>query len=396
MKYIGIGFVLCAPTGRAAKRMSEVIDHNATTIHRLLIWDPLNGGFAHNERNPIDADCVIIDEFSMVDIHLAASLLKAIKKGAMVVFIGDADQLPPVGAGNFFKDLIDSKVIPIHTLTQIFRQGAGSSIVHFSHLLNKGEVPNIESPLQDRAIWKEKKTDCVFIDSGFLDSSKPKSEHADWVSMRYGFDVMRMIEHIYKDTIPKYYNHPKDIQVLIPMKKGPIGTIEVNKRLQESVNPAREGLKEVRVGDRLFRENDKVIQLVNNYNLGVFNGDVGRIIAIDHRNGQVHINYGEDRVVAYSRTDLLDIDLAYSITIHKSQGSEFEYVIIPIMNQHYRMLYRQLIYTALTRGKKLVVFIGQRQSLTMAINTLNSSKRQTSLRELLMGQLMPKEKVVHK
>lgn len=395
-KYIGLKFLLCAPTGRAAKRMNDVIGHKASTIHRMLIWDPNNGGFAHNEHMPLDADCVLIDEFSMVDIHLAASLLRAIKKGAMVVFIGDPDQLPPVGAGNFFRDLINSNVIPIYTLTQIFRQGKESNIVGFSHAINKGETPIIESPLEDPDIWKTRSTDCVFIDSGFMDQSKPSRDYPVGISMRYGFDILGMIEHVYKDTLPKYYNHPKDIQVLIPMKKGPIGTIEVNKRLQQSVNPPHSGLKEMRIGDKLFRENDKVIQLTNNYNLGVVNGDIGRIVAIDHRNNQVHINYGDDRVIAYSRKDILDIDLAYAITCHKSQGSEFEFVIIPIMNQYYRMLYRQLIYTALTRAKKLAVFIGQRQSLTMAIDTINSMKRQTSLQELLEGSLMPKKSIVYK
>lgn len=394
-KYIGLKFLLCAPTGRAAKRMNDVIGHKASTIHRMLIWDPSNGGFAHNEHMLLDADCVLIDEFSMVDIHLAASLLRAIKKGAMVVFIGDPDQLPPVGAGNFFRDLINSNVIPIYTLTQIFRQGKESNIVGFSHAINKGETPIIESPLEDPDIWKTRSTDCVFIDSGFMDQSKPSRDYPVGISVRYGFDILGMIEHVYKDTLPKYYNHPKDIQVLIPMKKGPIGTIEVNKRLQQSVNPPHSGLKEIRIGDKLFRENDKVIQLTNNYNLGVVNGDIGRIVAIDHRNNQVHINYGDDRVIAYSRKDILDIDLAYAITCHKSQGSEFEFVIIPIMNQYYRMLYRQLIYTALTRAKKLAVFIGQRQSLTMAINTINSMKRQTSLQELLTGSLMPKEPIVY-
>ena len=394
-KYIGLKFVLCAPTGRAAKRMSEVINHGSSTIHRLLIWDPINGGFAHNEHNLLDADCILIDEFSMVDIHLAASLLKAIKSGAMIVFIGDPDQLPPVGAGNFFRDLINSKVIPIHTLTQIFRQGKESNIVSFSHAINKGETPIIESPLEDPSIWKEKKTDCVFIDSGFADASRPSKDYPTGTSMRYGLDILGMIEHVYKDTLPKYYNHPKDIQVLIPMKKGPIGTIEVNRRLQATINPPHSGLKEIRIGDKLFRENDKVIQLTNNYNLGVVNGDIGRIVAIDHKNNQVHINYGDDRVIAYSRKDVLDIDLAYAITCHKSQGSEFEFVIIPIMNQYYRMLYRQLIYTALTRAKKLAVFIGQRQSLTMAVNMVNSMKRQTSLQELLTGALNPIEPMIY-
>ncbi len=197
-----------------------------------------------------------------------------------------------------------------------------------------------------------------------------------------------MIIEVYKNTIPKYYNHPKDIQVLIPMKKGPIGTIEVNKRLQEALNPAKPGVNEIKVRDLVLRENDKVIQLMNNYDLDVFNGDVGRIVAINTEKGVVTINYDE-RMVTYERSDLLDIDLAYAVTTHKAQGSEFEFVILPIMNTYYRMLYRQLIYTGLTRAKKLAVFIGQRESMNVAVKTLNSTKRQTSLKELLMGNITP-------
>ena len=393
LEYIGISYLLCAPTGRAARRMSDVIGRPASTIHRMLVWDPVNGGFAHGTNLPLDTECVIVDEFSMVDIHLAASLLRAIKKDTMVVFIGDPDQLPPVGAGNFFRDLIDSKVIPTFVLTQIFRQGVGSSITDFSHAINNGEVPDIDSPLEDPKIWTEKGNgkDCLFIDSGFHDISASAKDYPSSSSLRYGYDVMGMIEKVYKDTIPKYHNHPKDIQVLIPMKRGSLGTIEVNKRLQESLNPSKGKLKEIKVIDKVFRENDKVIQLVNNYDLGVSNGDVGRIVAIDHHNSKVHINYGEERIVPYSKNDMLDIDLAYAITTHKSQGSEFDFVIMPIMNQYYRMLYRQLIYTGLTRAKKLAVFIGQRQSLAMAVNTPNSSMRQTSLKELLLESVASQE-----
>jgi len=396
LKMLGISFTLCAPTGRASKRMQEVIGHGATTIHRLLVWDKPNNGFAHNESNPLPTQCVLVDEFSMVDIHLAAALLRAIPSDAMVMFVGDPDQLPPVGAGNFLRDLIDSKVIKIFTLTEIFRQGAGSDIVNFSHEVNRGEIPNIENPLSEPTLWSDKRTDCLFIDSGFTDGSTPRKDYPSWNSLRYGKDVMGMIEEIYKNTLPKYHLHPDDVQVLIPIKKGPIGTIAVNRHLQQALNPPSENLKEVRFGDLILRENDKVIQLANNYELNVFNGDVGRIIAIDDTNNTVHIRYDKDRVIAYSRLDLMDVDLAYAITVHKSQGSEFDFVIIPLMKQYYRMLYRQLVYTALTRGKKLVVFIGQRESMKMAVDTVNSLQRQTSLRQLLTGELQPLSGVAYK
>lgn len=389
LRLLGISFTLCAPTGRASKRMQEVIDHPAQTIHRLLVWDKPNNGFAHNESNPLNTQCVLVDEFSMVDIHLAAALLRAIPEGAMVMFIGDPDQLPPVGPGNFFRDLIDSNVINVFRLTEIFRQGAESSIVQFSHAINHGEVPNIENPLSEPSLWADKRTDCFFIDSGFRDDSTPRHDHPAWSSLRYGKDVADMIEELYKNVIPKYHDHPDDIQVLIPIKLGPIGIREINRRLQASLNPLQEGQKETYAGDRLLREKDKVTQLVNNYELNVFNGDVGRIVSIDHTNGIVHICYDKDRVLAYNKLHLLDVDLAYAITIHRSQGSEFDFVIMPIMRQYHRMLYRQLVYTGLTRAKKLAVFIGQREALKMAVDTLDSMKRQTSLRELLTGELKP-------
>lgn len=388
LDYIGINFLLCAPTGRAAKRMTNVIGYDASTIHRLLSWDPSTGGFAFNEKNQLKTQCVLIDEFSMVDIHLASALLRAIPDDARVVFIGDPDQLPPVGAGNFFRDAIDSEAINVFRLTQIFRQGKGSQIIDYSHSINKGEIPNIETPLINTELWKSKEMDCLFIDSGMKDPSMSKEQIPPWSSLRYGFDVVDMIIELYRNTIPKYYNHPKDIQVLIPMKKGPLGTIEVNKRIQEAINPKRTGINELKVRDVIFREHDKVIQTVNNYNLNVFNGDVGRIVSINEERGLMSVDY-DNSIITYERSDMLDLELAYSISIHKSQGSEFEFVILPIMNSYYRMLYRQLIYTGLTRAKKLAVFIGNRKSLSIAVNTLNSEKRQTSLKDFLGGLLEP-------
>lgn len=380
---IGKKMLLCAPTGRAAKRMTQVIGEQASTIHRLLSWDPSNGGFAHNENNPLSGDFLIVDESSMVDIHLAASLLRAVPEKMSIVFIGDKDQLPPVGPGNFFKDLIESEKIPTYRLTKIFRQGKDSKIITYSHMINSGDIPNINSPLLDPELWKNKEDDCLFIDSGFGESSKRKGEYPKWSSLRYGYDLIGMVEKIYKDTIPEYFAYPDDIQVLIPMKKGPVGSMEINKKLQAVINPPSASKEEIKIIDTLFREHDKVIQTANNYELNVFNGDIGRIIAIDKKQNKIQIKFGEDQIVNFERNDMVDLELGYIITIHKSQGSEFDYVILPLVKQYSRMLYKNLIYTGLTRAKKLAIFVGQRDALSMAVKNTSYKKRQSSLRELI-------------
>jgi len=333
LEYINKKVLLCAPTGKAAKRLSEVTGKEAKTIHRTLVWDPVNFGFEHGEGNQLPCDFLVVDETSMVDIHLAASLLRALKPGAQILFVGDVDQLPPVGPGNFFRDMIESSQIDVYRLTKIYRQGEGSEIITYSHQINQGITPNIESPIAVPELWTSG-AECLFIDSGFSDAGNSNQDYPRWNSLRYGKNVVDMIEHIYAETIPKYFKSSDDVQVLIPMKIGAVGTIEMNKRIQERVNPAASGKREVSVLDITFREGDKVIQTSNNYDLGVYNGDVGKILDIDTNSGKMNIKY-DDKIVAYDRVNFIELELAYCVTIHKSQGSEFEHVIMPITMSYY-------------------------------------------------------------
>lgn len=390
---LGRDVVLAAPTGRASQRMTEVIGKEATTIHRLLSWDPMNGGFLKNENNTIHADFIIIDESSMLDINLAASLLKATSYNTQILFIGDADQLPPVGPGDFFKDLIASNMVPVYRLNKIFRQGKESLIIKYAHSINKGEIPNIDTPLLNPALWTDG-SDCVFIDSGLAESNKDKKDYPRWSSLHYGLDMTQMLIKLYTETIPKYIGKEKEIQILIPMNIGDLGTIKINSIIQTIVNPHEKGKGEIEFKEkknkegekvkRIFRVGDKVIQTKNNYDLGVFNGDIGRIIDISASTLELTVRYSEEREVDYKKSDIFELDLAYAISIHKSQGSEFDCVIIPIMNQYYRMLFRNLIYTGLTRAKKFAVFIGQRKALETAVNNVNYDQRQTSLKPMLL------------
>ena len=379
---IGKSIALAAPTGRASQRMTEVIGRQASTVHRLLEVDPINFGFVHNEENPLWCDFLIIDESSMLDINLASSILRAVPDDCQVLFIGDMDQLPPVGPGAFFKDLIESGVVPTFKLTQIFRQGKESEIISYAHDINKGEHPNINSPLTEPGIWKDG-TDCMFIDSGIGDPNKSKNEYPQWSSLRYGMNVVEMTKNLYIETIKKYHK-TADIQILIPMKISELGTIRINEIIQEAANPKTSRKSEIKMKDRIFREGDKVIHTVNNYDLEVFNGDIGWIDYIDETAGICDIKFNEDRVVRYRKTNMIELELAYAITIHKSQGSEFDCAIIPVMMQYSRMLYRNLLYTGLTRAKKLCVFVGQRKAFNMAIDNVDPRTRQTSLKELLV------------
>ncbi len=374
---------LAAPTGRAAQRMTEVIGMQSSTVHRLLGWDPENFGFLHNEKNPLPYDFLIIDESSMLDINLASSILKAVADDCQILFIGDVDQLPPVGPGAFFKDLIDSGIVPAFKLTQIFRQGKDSHIINHAHNMNKGAHPTINSPLTEPGIWKDG-TDCMFIDSGLGEYGKSSSEYPQWSSLRYGMDVIGMTKKLYLDIINKYHDY-KDIQILIPMKISELGTIRVNEIIQESANPKANHKNEIKLKERTFREGDKVIHTVNNYDIDVFNGDIGVIDYIDPVAGTAELRFGDDRIVRYKKIDMMELELAYAITIHKSQGSEFESIIIPIMSQYSRMLYRNLLYTGLTRAKKLAIFVGQRKAFNKAIDNIDPRTRQTSLKEFLIN-----------
>lgn len=383
LRALGKNIVLAAPTGRASQRMTEVIGSEACTVHRLLSWDPLNGGFLKNENNPIVADFIIIDESSMLDINLASSLLRATQQDTQILFIGDADQLPPVGPGDFFRDLISSGIVPVYTLNKIFRQGKESLIIKYAHSINSGEVPNIETPLLTPDIWTDG-TDCSFVDSGMAEANKNAQDYPRWSSLRYGLDITNMIIKLYTEIMPKYLGKDKETQILIPMNIGDMGTIRINSLIQNIINPSEKGKGEIKLKEKLFRVTDKVIQTKNNYDLGVFNGDIGRITEINEVRAELIVKYSEDREVSYKKSDIFELDLAYAISIHKSQGSEFDCVILPITMQHYRMLYRNLIYTGLTRAKKYAVFVGQRKALKVAVENNNYEKRQTSLKSMLL------------
>jgi len=445
--------VLAAPTGRAAQRMAEVIGLEAKTIHRLLEYDPANGGFKHNEENPLQTDILIVDECSMLDVHLTAALLRAVPAHGQVVLIGDADQLPAVGAGNVLKDMIASEAVPCLKLTKVFRQAQESMIISYAHQINKGEVPRIESPFHKPQVWQDK-MDCLFIDSeeataeqlrfisrikrftgempGKAADSRAKAEdtaadpysqdnslsipakfsHVDleallqakrhseelkeviqkihpWSSLHYGFSAAGMIEKLYEAIIPKYFGNDAEIQILSPMTKGSLGTANLNKVIQEKINPGADGKAELTVGGRIFRAGDRVIQKRNNYDLNVFNGDIGIITRVDNEEMEVSVNFKagqQSKEVSYAREFLLELDLAYAITIHKSQGSEFQTIIIPLVTQHFGMLFRNLVYTGITRAKKLVVFVGTRKALAMAVNKQNTAIRQTALAYLLQHE----------
>lgn len=445
--------ILGAPTGRASQRMTEVIGIQAKTLHRLLEWQPAQGGFKKNEQEPLKADFLIVDECSMLDVHLAAAVLRAVETNTQVLFIGDADQLPSVGAGNVFKDIISSSVSPVFKLTKIFRQAQESSIIRFAHEINRGATPKVESPFHRPGVWREG-LDCLFVDADeatqeqlkfikrvkanpelvspttlgsqdgtedamYVDDSPDipavpfvvpdKFRHVDidqllktegvaeelkgvltkvhpWSSLRYGLTATDMVKQLYAKTIPKYYGKDMEVQILSPMTKGSLGTYSLNKLIQETVNPSGQGKPQLVIGERVLRVGDRVIQKRNNYDLEVFNGDIGTIAEAFGEDMKLVVTYksnAESRQVTYEKDALNDIELAYAITIHKSQGSEFGAVIIPITTQHFNMLFRNLMYTGLTRGKKLAVFVGSRKALAIAVNNDKMLVRQTGLEGLL-------------
>lgn len=351
--------LLAAPTGRAAKRMAETSGREARTIHRLLEYSPKEDGFARNEDNPLACGLLVVDEASMMDTLLFYHLLKAVPLGATLVLVGDVYQLPSVGPGNVLSDIISSSVLPVVELTEIFRQSAESEIICNAHLINHGEVPCLESS-------KERLSDFYFIHQN--DPEKAADLMVDLV----------------KNHIPRRFglDPVDDIQVLTPMHKGAVGAGQMNTRLQEALNP--NGL-EVRRGDRAFRLHDKVMQVRNNYEKDVFNGDMGRIVFLDSKERTLSVSFDE-RVVPYDFEELDELAPAYAISIHKSQGSEYPAVVIPIMMQHYVLLQRNLIYTGVTRGKKLVVLVGESRALHMAVKNNKTRKRYTRLARRLAPQ----------
>ncbi len=353
---LGLKILLAAPTGRAAKRMNEATRHPAKTIHRLLEYSMSKGGFQKNYENPLDCDVLIIDEASMIDTVLMYHLMKAVPNKATLILVGDVNQLPSVGAGNVLNDIIESGAVPVMSLTEIFRQAKQSKIIVNAHRINEGSFP----------YYDNKDSDDFF----FIEKESPE-------------DVLNIILKLAKERIPNRFGfHPiDDIQVLTPMNKGIVGAINLNIELQNALNPGNS--EEITRGHRSFRLNDKVMQIRNNYDKEVFNGDIGRITNIDFESQELTITF-DGREVAYEFSECDEIVLAYSVSVHKAQGSEYPAVIIPVVIQHYMLLQRNLIYTAVTRGKKLVVLVGTKKALAIAIRNDKTQKRFTRLRERLI------------
>ena len=358
--------VLCAPTGRAAKRMSEATGCEAKTIHRTLAFDPRENDFKFNEKNPLPGDYFIVDESSMLDIPLAARFIRALPAHATLILIGDVDQLPSVGPGTFLADLIESKRVPTVYLRTIFRQAAASKIILAAHTLNEGNVPESGNPQED--------------DFVFFSPPKDPGETAEEWRDNLATKVRSCIGRLVLDRIPaKYGLDPmKDVMVLAPMHKGPLGVMELNKMLQEMLNPAREGEGSILSGSHILRPRDRVIQTRNNYNLGVYNGEVGFVVGRNRESGKVVIRY-EANEIEYSTRELSDLTLAYAMTVHRSQGSEFPVVILPMTRSYTIMLARNLVYTGVTRGKKLVVMVGDKSALHIAAKNNKPNERCSGL-----------------
>lgn len=349
-----------APTGRASKRMEEATGYPARTIHRMLEYSFRKGGFQRNQDNPLEVDVLIVDESSMIDTILMYHLLKAVPPEAAVVLVGDVNQLPSVGAGSVLKDIIRSGAVPVVELTDIFRQAEKSLIVVNAHKINRGVVPEAGPSAG------------TLEDFYFIEKEEPES-------------ALNLIMELVCERVPgRFHLDPvEDIQVLSPMHKGVVGTENLNQQLQGALNPSNKAL--VRAG-RMLRLHDKVMQVRNNYEKEVFNGDTGRITAIDEEGGQVTVTY-EGRPVPYDYPELDEIALAYAITVHKSQGSEYPAVIMPILTQHYILLQRNLIYTAVTRGKRLVIMVGSKKALAMGVHNNQIMRRYTNLAEMIKGGL---------
>ncbi len=358
---LNVKTLLAAPTGRAAKRMSETTGHEAKTIHRLLEFSFIKGGFQKNQDKPLNCDLLILDEASMIDTILMHHLLKAVPSSATAILVGDVNQLPSVGAGNVLNDMITSGAVPVVELNEIFRQAKASRIIVNAHKINNGIVPSFENEIPNNDFYFIRQEDPQKVLEIILELTKTR------IPRRFGFDPV------------------DDIQVLTPMHKGVVGAVNLNMELQKTLNPVQDGI--VR-GNRNFRVNDKVMQIRNNYDKEVFNGDIGRITGIQPEGYQVIVTY-DGRDVAYEFSDLDEIVLAYAVSVHKSQGSEYPAVVIPILTQHYILLQRNLIYTAITRGRNLVVVVGTRNALAIGINNDKTKKRFTYLKHRLTKLSVP-------
>lgn len=356
---LGINILLGAPTGRAAKRMNEATGRDARTIHRMLEFSPKTGGFEKNEKYPLKCDLLIVDEASMIDTVLMYHLLKAVPIHSTLILVGDVNQLPSVGPGSVLKDVIESGVVPVVMLTEIFRQARDSAIIVNAHLINNGEMPRLEASTEG------------INDFYFIEKTEPE-------------DALRIILELLGGRIQNAFGFDPvdDVQVLTPMNRGMVGTLNLNTELQKALNPRDDGM--IR-GGRSFKVRDKVMQIRNNYTKEVFNGDIGHIVKIDPENQEVIIAY-DGRDVVYDYGELDEVILAYAVSVHKSQGSEYPCVVIPLLTQHYVLLQRNLLYTAITRGKKLVVVVGSRKALAISVKNDKTQKRHTLLRVRLSGK----------
>lgn len=356
----GLNILLAAPTGRAAKRMTEATGLEAKTIHRLLEFKPPEG-YEKNEETPLEGDVLIVDECSMIDIVLMNALMKAIPPHMRLILVGDIDQLPSVGAGNVLRDVIDSEVFPVVRLTRIFRQAQTSRIIMNAHKINAGQMPDISNG---------KNTDFFFM-------TQEDPEEA----------AKKIVELVHK-KLPGYYRTPaSQIQVLTPMQRGVVGATNLNMALQEALNPQGEGLRR---SGFVYRPNDKVMQIKNNYDKEVFNGDIGIIESVDMQDRTLLVNF-DGRSIEYDATELDELVHAYATTIHKAQGSEYPIVVMPVLMNHYVMLQRNLIYTGITRAKKILVMVGTKKALFYAVRNVTVTRRNTLLKERLTGEIQARK-----
>jgi exodeoxyribonuclease V alpha subunit len=359
----GLRCALCAPTGRAAKRLCETTGCEARTIHRLLEFDPALGGFRRDRHTPLGCDLLVVDEVSMVDVVLMNQLLRAVSPGTCLILVGDVDQLPSVGPGTVLRDILASGAVPVVRLTEIFRQAGQSWIVRAAHAVNHGELPESAPAEQGDFYFIEADTPQVILD-------RIVTLVRERIPARFGLDGLR------------------DIQVLTPMNRSELGARNLNAKLQEVLNPPS-GAAEVQRFGWTFRVGDKVLQTVNDYQKEVFNGDIGRISRIEEVDQELTVDY-DGRAVVYDFGELDEVALAFALTIHKSQGSEYSAVVIPLHTQHFLMLQRNLLYTGITRGKKLVVLVGHRKALTLAVQRQETARRYSALSRRLQ-QAIPED-----
>jgi exodeoxyribonuclease V alpha subunit len=355
----GCTVALASPTGRASKRLSEVTGRPAKTIHRLLEIDPIAWEFRRNDEHPLEADVVIVDEASMLDVELTHALVRAVPDKGRLILVGDVDQLPSVGPGLVLRDLIDSKAVPVARLTEIFRQDRESQIVMNAYRVNAGQTPEFRVPPRPE-------DDSIFISENDQEA------------------IVRRIVHLVGEDLPQQGFRPQDIQVLTPMNKRALGTIELNAVLQSALNPPGRGTRELKRGEKVIREGDRVVQTVNNYTKEVFNGDVGTVLAAEPATGKATVQFF-DNTAFYEYDELDELELAYALTVHKAQGSEYPVVVMICHTSQYIMLQRNLLYTGLTRAQKKCVFVGNRPAVWQAVRNNRPARRYTRLRERLAG-----------